>query len=210
MVEETKEKESQKDSKNNKGGRPQKETEFLLFVEWYAKPQFEREEMGIKHMQDFAAKYKLDPTTLTRWRKSERFDALVNDKRSHWLKEKTPNVLAALYKRILKYGISSDVELWLSFVEKWDRKQIIENKLPRLDPDDVRSLILLLPDNEQKQFYEQFAVLLAKAKQHASDSTDGGDSPDEQPGDDSDSVSGQADNTSADDSAGDQVAKGTA
>lgn len=121
---------------------------------------------------DFAAKYGVHQNTLVKWKKTKEFQELVDQKQARWGIDHTPDVMSALLRRCLQYGISSDVGLWLAFYKQWDRKQVIKHVHEKLDPDDIRSLIELLPETEKKQAYDHLTNIVIKAERARSSQED--------------------------------------
>lgn len=77
----------------------------------------------------------------------------------------TPDVLEGLYNRCVKYGMATDVELWLAYVEGWNKKQVLEHMAEvKLGKDDIRTLVDLLPEEDQKHFYNTLTDLIAKVE----------------------------------------------
>lgn len=136
---------------------------YIKFCEWFFAPASERE--GISTQGEFAEKYKVNMNTISRWKKRDDFKVIIKDKRKAWGQERTGNVVASLYKRIIKYGMAYDVELWLALIEGWDKKKVTElrEKL-EIGDDDIRSLIKYLPKDKQTQFYDTITKLLAEAR----------------------------------------------
>ena len=77
----------------------------------------------------------------------------------------TSDVLTGLKKRCIKYGMAYDVELFLLYVEKWDRKHVLEilGEI-KLGDNDIRTLVDLLPEDKQQKFYVTLTDLIAEAK----------------------------------------------
>jgi len=159
---------------------PDYEEIYNDFVKWYALPTYEKWEMlGVTEKQlkdpqspyykrppyqtDFANKYGVHINTLTNWKKRFDFPHRVEYERMEWGKDKTSDVLAALFNRIARYGMAGDVSLWLAYVEGWTPKQVVEYK-ERFANDDIRAIISVLPAEEQKLFYDTIANALQRAE----------------------------------------------
>lgn len=150
---------------------------FFAYVEFMAKPDPERCEMlGIPYDEKtrkytakptstrFAEKYDVHINTLTNWKQRKDFNTAVNQKRNLWGLEKVPNVMAALYQRCLRYGMAHDVELFLAYYERWDRKAAIANPPVSFTPDDIRSIIDVLPEDRQEYFHGLITNAIAEAQ----------------------------------------------
>lgn len=156
---------------------------FKEYARYFAMPDPDKcEYLGIPFNQEkrkyesqptdlkFAAKHGVHRTTLHLWRKRDDFRKLVENSRSDWGKSLTPNVLAALYKRCVKMGMAYDVELWLAYVEGWDRKQIIKHVREKFDSDDLRAIIAELPEDQQEEAYATIGHIITQAELRRSDS----------------------------------------
>lgn len=147
---------------------------YQLFIEFIASSGIERAEMfnvpmiinskGVKQYEkipserDFAIKYGLSRRTTWLWKSTKGFGSSVNDIRLKKGSEKTPNVMEALYRRCLRFGMSNDVELWLQYYEGWSRLQRVE-VVQRFAPDDIGKVMKYLPKEKQQYWYEQLKVL---------------------------------------------------
>lgn len=143
---------------------PYKQDVFSEFVEWSVMTKKERVTSGIATAKIFAKKYKVHESHLSRWKQREEFRSYKEQRQRSKLQELTPDILEAFYKRCMKYGMSSDIELWLALVEKWDKKKVIEQKQDlQFGPNDIRVLIKHLPPEKQKHFYGTLVKLIADA-----------------------------------------------
>lgn len=110
-----------------KKGRPKekspndivKKDVFNEFVEWAALPSPLREP---EYQKDFAEKWGVQSITLSRWKKRQDFWEAVAATRLMWAKDKTPDVIHALYKNAAKTGSAAEVKLWLQAIEDWSEK----------------------------------------------------------------------------------------
>ncbi|MGA2418200.1 MAG: hypothetical protein ABSF55_03110 [Candidatus Staskawiczbacteria bacterium] len=115
--------------------------EFEKFVEWVSLPEMFREP---KTQGELAVKFGLGEDTLSNWKKRAGFWDLVKEKRRHWGKERTPNVIAGLYRKAVQGGNAAEAKLWLQYFEDWtERKEVdlggkinIANILNNLETDD--------------------------------------------------------------------------
>lgn len=157
-----KEKTKRKRAKNNK--QPFKVELYNKFIEWYNEPSTgEMKKQWPKH-QDFAKAHKLNNGTLSQWKNREDFREKSNGIKEEWGRGRTPNVMSALYKRCVTYGMASDVELWLAYFEKWHVKQVIEHhEVHDFTKNDVFQMIKFLPKEKQKQFHDLIDKLISEA-----------------------------------------------
>jgi len=150
---------------------------FFAYVEFMAKPDPERCEMlGIPYEEKtrkyiakptsgaFAKKYDVHINTLTNWKQRKDFNVAVHQKRNFWGLEKVPNVMAALYQRCLRYGMAHDVELFLAYYEKWDRKAAVANAPVPFTADDIRLIIDVLPEDRQEHFHGIITAAITEAQ----------------------------------------------
>lgn len=152
-----------KETRTNNG--PYKVDVFTAFLEWSVLTTKEKKKLCILTAKDFSIQYKIHESQLSRWKARDDFkQAKIKLQRSKW-GDLTPDVVEGLYKRCVRYGTASDVELWLAYVEGWNRKQELkELKEVTLGPNDIRSLTEFLPEEEQKKFYDTLIDLIAKAE----------------------------------------------
>lgn len=139
---------------------------FDAFCYWIVRTTEERAEEKLpKTQQEFAKKHKVIEATLSKWKKQSDYEATRMAKMQEKLASKTPDVLQALYTRIKKYGMAYEVELWLAYVEGWDKKKVLEmtNKVEFGDGD-IRALVQNLPKKKQKLFYDTITKLLIEAE----------------------------------------------
>lgn len=144
---------------------PYKQDVYGRFVEWVALDTEERKAAGIKNLTAFAKKYGVRKATLTEWQKRPEFLDLKREAQILKLQLDTSDVLTGLKKRCIKYGMAYDVELFLLYVEKWDRKHVLEILGEvKLGDNDIRSLVSFLPEAKQQQFYDVLTELIAEAE----------------------------------------------
>lgn len=100
-----------------------KQAEWQEFARFCAMPKKSREkEYGYWQFKTFAEKHDMSNETLTDWRKEEEFWQEVNKNRKIWFKDKTPEVIQALYRTILKDGKASEVMAWFKLIEEYTEK----------------------------------------------------------------------------------------
>lgn len=138
---------------------------YADFIRWTILTKIERKnEKAPMTQTEFAKKWNINIDTTTDWQKRNDFEKLRGDMFRKKLAAEIPEVMADLRKRIKKYGVGLDVELWLAYAEGWDRKKVVEIK-PTNDfgEGDVRALIAKLPKEKQKTYYATIAKLIADA-----------------------------------------------
>lgn len=93
--------------------------EFLDFIVWIATPSALRTP---KTQQELSKEFGVGPDTLSEWKSRPRFWTSVAEKRKQWGQERTPDVVMALYNRIIKTGGAQEVKLWFQYFENWFEK----------------------------------------------------------------------------------------
>ena len=154
--------------RNNIGGgtEPYKKDVYARFIEWQALTSKERAKVDIPFAKDFAKKYGIREATLSEWKKRPEFHELKREAQILKLSDETSDVLDGLKRRCIKYGMAYDVELFLLYVERWDRKHVLEILGEvKLGDNDIRTLIDGLPEEKQKKFYDILTELIAEAEQ---------------------------------------------
>lgn len=145
--------------------QPYKQDVFARFIDWSTLTREEKNLEGIPTAKAFAEKYGISQNTILNWKKREDFLDLKRQVQVLKLAEETPDVLHGLKKRCIKYGMAHDVELFLLYVENWDRKHVLEILGEvKLGENDIRSLVALLPETKQKLFYDTLTELIAEAE----------------------------------------------
>lgn len=130
----------------------------------------ERKSCGIPSAKAFAAKHRLHESQLSRWTQRKDFNALRVERFQVKLAEFVPEAFEALRKRIRRFDIGRDVELWLAYCEGWTKKLAAQygekmHSPPPFTENDIRALIAYLPAEEQLQFRQMLAKLLLKAQE---------------------------------------------
>lgn len=110
---------NQSKNKDLKGLKHQ--MEFLDFIAWIATPNALR---SPKTQQELSKKFGVGQDTLSEWKNRPEFWTSVREKRKEWGQERTPDVILALYNRIIKTGGAPEVKLWLQYFENWFEKII--------------------------------------------------------------------------------------
>ena len=154
-------KESEKNKDLEGMGKPQ---DYLQFVEFMALPSFLREKVfGFKTGGDFGTKYNVSIDTLTDWKKKDGFWDRVKEARTKWVQEKVSDVLASLYRKIIKDGSASEVKLFLQYAGEFEETLRVEGV----------ALGSKLNEEEQKLLKDVMELDYGKLK----DSTTGEDEP---------------------------------
>ena len=97
---------------------------FREFVLWMALPASLKDK-GTQG--DFAKKFKVSENTLSDWKQRNDFWDSVGEEWKKWGKQKTTNVIAKFYNKIIREGMSQDFKLWFQFFLGWSEK--IEQKI---------------------------------------------------------------------------------
>ena len=97
---------------------------FREFVLWMALPASPKDK-GTQG--DFAKKFGVSPDTLSDWKKRPQLWDAIEKELNKWGKEKTTNVIAKFYNKIISEGTTSDFKLWFQFFLGWSEK--IEGKV---------------------------------------------------------------------------------
>jgi hypothetical protein len=95
--------------------------EFLDFIEWIATPSTIR---SPKTQQELAKKFGVGQDTISEWKNRPRFWASVYERRRQFGRERMPDVIMALYNRIMRTGNAPEVKLWLQYFENWSERII--------------------------------------------------------------------------------------
>lgn len=147
--------------------RRYKENEYELFCQWSALPFFARKKMGIPTQLQFAKKYGVNDQTLTAWKHRSDYWLKRNKHLKQWGQELTPQVMSALYKKCIREEWSHPkyIELWLKYIEGWDPNAKPEPKgEDYIKPDDIKTLIDILPEEKRNLFYRTLFDLIDEAK----------------------------------------------
>lgn len=95
--------------------------EYADFVVWIATPKALREP---KTQRDLAQQFGVGEDTLSDWKNRPDFWDRVSEERNKWTREKTSDVIHALYKRASEGGGAQEVRLWMELVEGMNSKQV--------------------------------------------------------------------------------------
>lgn len=121
-------KQTPNDSKNIELENLRHFEEYSQFIAWMA---MSSELRSPKTQGEFAKKFGVGPDTLSDWKKRPGFYESVKKKRKDWCKEKTPEVISSLYKKIQKTGSAQEVKLWFQLFEDWSERIETNNKSDR-------------------------------------------------------------------------------
>jgi len=126
--------------------------EYEDFIRFTSLSWDERDELFGYHFNgEFAKKYKVDPSTLTRWRRGKDFWERVRELVNEWAKDKTPIVVKKHFTKILKDPASPEIKLWYqrfdNFTEKQETTFVAHRATLQAIQDNTRALI----DQEDKK-----------------------------------------------------------
>jgi len=160
----------------NKGGVKEERDLVLVethkkFMEWSVMTKEEREQAGLRADQKaFAQKHKINENTISDWKnRSDYPESRIQAFRDK-LSKRTPEVMEALLRRIKKYGMGYEVELYLAFVENWDKKTVLEHRDKlQFGEGDIRELLKHIPSEKRKEFYVTLTKLITEAEKNQSE-----------------------------------------
>ena len=120
---------------------------FNEFVLWSAMPYSERVKLGVETQSEFAEFYKVNKTTLSRWKQRPDFESHVDKILRIWAMEKTPDVIQGIYKAAVR-GNPYSQTLWLQYFKGFNPKAKEEEGPKRVEygVNDIRFLIEALPE----------------------------------------------------------------
>ena len=84
------------------------------YITWIAMPSVMREPAT---QEEFAKKQKIDPATLTDWKKRSGFYHEVQRRRRTYFKDDSGDVILSLKRKCLKEGSGADVKVFLNYTE---------------------------------------------------------------------------------------------
>lgn len=108
-------------SKNNDILGLKHQSEYLDFILWIATPNALRKP---KTQAELAKKFGVGQDTLSEWKTRPDFWTKVVQIWKQWGRERTPDVILALYNKIIKTGDAAEAKLWLQLNEGWSEKII--------------------------------------------------------------------------------------
>lgn len=141
----SKAKEDQKDQsqagKEKKQTKPQitgwrkgtrKAAEYQDFIRFMAFPQALRDkEYGYKTEAEFGSRNKINPGTLSQWKKRPDFWESLKATWKSWGRERTPDVIIGLYRKAVNQGGAPEALAWMKIVEDWKEKTETEFSMTR-------------------------------------------------------------------------------
>jgi len=147
-----------------------KKGDYKEFVRFYALPSiFRKEQYEFKTEQDFAKHYKLSQDTLTDWKKRKGFSNDVDEQLKKWGADKTPDVIAALFRTILTDGKAAEVKLWLQFIKNWKEGMILEQ--PSIERNNKLDKLLENAKPEVRQQFDEFLKKLLPDRREGGEGT---------------------------------------
>lgn len=157
-----------KDKGQHYAVQPIKDHIYEEFIFWSALPASERQKTGAETLLEFAAQNGVHRNTLGLWKQRQDYQDRVDSLRKQWGREMTAYVFDG-WKLACMKGSAQAIELWLSYFEGFNKKQVIEQHVKvEVTADDIRNLINELPREEQKEFYGLLANLADRVKYHRS------------------------------------------
>ncbi|NLZ96512.1 MAG: hypothetical protein GX926_00725 [Candidatus Magasanikbacteria bacterium] len=116
--------------------------EYHKFILWIALPK----ELRKPNTQvELSKHFGVGQDTLSEWKKRTGFWEEVARQRKEWSKEKTSDIIYALYKRIIETGNAAEVKLWFQLIENWSERFRTsieeENPLTKLTDRELAELI---------------------------------------------------------------------
>jgi len=109
-----------KDSKKSSVAKLRHQFEYSAFIQWVATPKALR---SPKTQQELSKKFGVGADTLSEWKQQRGFWNEVAKKHKEWGRERTPDVISALYDRIMKTGGAAEVKLWMQVIEAWQEEE---------------------------------------------------------------------------------------
>jgi hypothetical protein len=126
------------------------------FILWFALPRHEKIKMGLETQEQFAEYHGLHRETVGDWKKRRDFLPRLKELRDMWGKERTQDVIAAIYFTAISKGVGAPAsqKLWMQVIEGWSEKTEVQlTKKVELGVSDIRFIIEQLPDQLKAKFY---------------------------------------------------------
>lgn len=116
---------------------------YFEFIDFLATPPFVGK--GIRTQKQFAKAYKIEESTLSRWKKKKGFYEEVKARVKILRKDRTTKILDRFYEQMIRSRkpVGRDFLVWLQYVEDFNPKLGLINETPidrRLDPEQRRQL----------------------------------------------------------------------
>lgn len=150
-------------------GQPLRVSVYNDFIMWYALPEEAKRKLEIDTQGDFAEKYHVNETTLSRWKDRPDFEPRVLEITRKWATGKTPDVVNGIYKAAVK-GNPYSQQLWLTFMGLVKDKNSVEVAVKskvQVTINDIRFIIRALPEHLQQKHYDNLRDLLIEADAHS-------------------------------------------
>lgn len=126
-----------------------RKADYLEFLKFSGVPRSLRDKQyGYIDDVSFAKAHQLDPSTLCVWKAGPGFWDEVKDIIHFWGKDKTPDVIGALYQVIIKNPAAPEIKLWLQYFE--DFKEKSESELTA-----TRATLFALQESNRKLFEQE-------------------------------------------------------
>lgn len=142
------------------GGQYATYDEFIL---WFALPAHEKIKMGIETHEAFADYHGLNRRTITRWKARSDFYPKLKALRDGWARDRTSDVIAAMYKTAMKGNPLAQVT-WMKVFEGFTEKtETTMTQKVEIGVGDIRFLIEQLPEPLKSKHYANLRELLDDA-----------------------------------------------
>ncbi len=142
---------SKESKKNIKIDRKRDIFDYEEFIHWVARPKPLRVP---KTQRDLAKKHGIAEETLSRWKNKEGFWDEVRKEIKQWARDKTPNVINAIYQKIIRQGGAAEAKLWLEYIEGWAEKSEfkgeIQNTEIKFTPEEEELLAKIIKRQEEE------------------------------------------------------------
>ena len=109
-----------------------KVAEYQEFIRFMAFPQALRQkEFGFVTEAQFGSENKINPGTLSQWKKRPDFWESLKATWKSWGRERTPDVIIGLYRKAVNQGGAPEALAWMKIVEDWKEKTETEFSMTR-------------------------------------------------------------------------------
>lgn len=129
-------------------------------------PREYKKKMGAETVEQFADLQGLNKSTLYRWQVRIDFLPKVKDIREKWARERTGDVVDAIFKTAVK-GNPLSQKLWMQVFEGFTEKQdltVTQKQKVELGVNDIRFIIEQLPDQFKEKFYGYIREIIDTAQ----------------------------------------------
>jgi len=76
----------------------------------------------IKTQAEFAKEFEVSEHTLSKWKQRADFWEEVEKEWNRWGREKTSNVIASFYRKVMQENATTDYKLWFQYFLGWSEK----------------------------------------------------------------------------------------